>query len=448
MARPDWYRLDNVGKFYSAQAGRRGQTVFRFAAAMDEKVDPFALQTALNQTVARYPAFNVSLRTGLFWHYLESSGSVPKVHAEKLPICFGLHTGPKSILFRTTFFRNRINLEVSHMIADGRGAYRFFQELLRCYAIERYGLSESTNDKADLADTAAERTEDSFRKHYDPSAAESTSLKRAYRIPGSRNASAPLYAEYHLPASEVVAWAHELDVSVTALVIAAVICAIRATMSPKKRDHAIRMDVPVDLRQFFDSTTMRNFFGLAFVSYRPGSNDESLPQIAMKVQEQIYATCTADAVKGRMNRMVSLERNPVLRWAPVFMKDLALKGMSYLTALDVTTSVSSIGRMSLAPEVEPHVRSLSLLTKASNLNFTICTFGDDLCIGISTLLVRPDVIRNFCRLFSQQGIHGSIDCNLDGVDIPRRLRDARFDGGLRAGVPAVSPPQEVIYAYM
>lgn len=428
MARADWYRLDNVGKFYSAQAGHGGQTVFRFAAHMDAPVDPFALQAALNQTVARYPGFNVSLRSGLFWHYLEPSGVVPKVQPENLPICFGLHRGRRSVLFRVSHYRSRINLEVSHIIADGRGAYRFFRELLGFYVAQVTG---SPHGFEAHDDTAAERTEDSFSRHYQKDQARSAPLQRAYRLPGARNGADPLYMELHLPASRMVAWAHELDVSVTALVITAVICAIRATMRPKQRQRAIRMDVPVDLRQFFDSTTMRNFFGLAFVSYRPGDRDEPFQAIAAEVQRQILATCTADAVKGRMNRMVAFERNPLLRYAPVLLKDVALEGITRLTDREVTTSVSSLGRIALPPQVEPHVKAISLLTSTRGLNFTACTVGDDLCLGMSSILVRPDVLRNLCRLFSAQGIHGRIDCNLDERDAVRFLRAARFDGGLR-----------------
>ena len=39
MADASWYRLDNVGKFYAAQAGSPNQTIFRLAATMvDEDV--------------------------------------------------------------------------------------------------------------------------------------------------------------------------------------------------------------------------------------------------------------------------------------------------------------------------------------------------------------------------------------------------------------------------
>lgn len=40
MARRTWYRLDNIGKFYSSQAGRSSQTVFRYSAELADGIDP------------------------------------------------------------------------------------------------------------------------------------------------------------------------------------------------------------------------------------------------------------------------------------------------------------------------------------------------------------------------------------------------------------------------
>ena len=63
MADASWYRLDNVGKFYAAQAGSPNQTIFRLAATMVDEVDEQALQRALDAAVAQFPGFNVSLRS-------------------------------------------------------------------------------------------------------------------------------------------------------------------------------------------------------------------------------------------------------------------------------------------------------------------------------------------------------------------------------------------------
>ena len=84
MARDTWYRLDNVGKFYSSQAGSSAQTVFRYAATMQDDVDPAALQHALEKTAGVFPNFNVCLRSGMFWHYLEQSAHPLTKSSEKV----------------------------------------------------------------------------------------------------------------------------------------------------------------------------------------------------------------------------------------------------------------------------------------------------------------------------------------------------------------------------
>lgn len=87
MARRTWYRLDNIGKFYSSQAGRSSQTVFRYSADLADDIDPDILQHALDHAIAQFPSFNVHLLNGMFWHYLEQSDGRPLVEPEHLPIC-------------------------------------------------------------------------------------------------------------------------------------------------------------------------------------------------------------------------------------------------------------------------------------------------------------------------------------------------------------------------
>ncbi len=432
MARADWYRLDNVGKFYAAQAGSSAQTVFRFSAAMADAVDAEALQAALDGTVALFPSFNVCLRSGLFWHYLEPSREAPQVQPEVLPICFGLHTGPRSVLFRVSWHERRINLEVSHMISDGRGSLEFFRVLVGLYAQARYGAPcEDVGDDAAALEARRHQAEDSFSRHYDARCATSTPSAKPFILPGLRDQAQPTFMEYHLSAGRVHQWARSMGASVTSLIIAAVICAIRAEMPARDRSRPIRLDVPVDLRQFFESTTMRNFFGLAFVSYTPGPSDEPLDAVAGQVQQQILASCTADAVKGRMNRMVALEKNAALRLAPLFAKDLVLGLADRMAAREVTTTVSSLGRVTLPASAAPFVRSVSVLTSTRGLNFVACTFDDDLSIGISTAYRSLAVVRSLCRIFADQGIQGRIDINQDAQQVDQRVREMRFEETVR-----------------
>ena len=70
--------------------------MFRYSATLADEVDEAALQRALEQAVELFPGFNVRLRSGMFWHYLEQSDEPPAVMRESLPICYGLHVHAKA----------------------------------------------------------------------------------------------------------------------------------------------------------------------------------------------------------------------------------------------------------------------------------------------------------------------------------------------------------------
>lgn len=427
MARDTWYRLDNIGKFYSAQAGSSAQTVFRYSATLVDDVDASVLQHALEKTVEAFPGFNVSLRSGMFWHYLEQATTVPTVSRENLPICFGLHVDTKSILFRVSYYQTRINFEVSHMVSDGRGSLIFFKTLLYTYLQKRYDISDVSlaYDGSDH-----QKSEDSFNKYYERDKAASTHTPKVYRINGWRDAADPTFLEYHLPAQNVVDLAHSYEVSVTSLVIAALMCAIRAEMSSRDLHRAIHINVPVDLRQVFESTTTKNFFGLAFASYVP-KESESVCEVAVKVNKQLKSATQIENLKPRMNRMIALEKNPFLRFAPLFVKDFALDFASWLAARGTTATVSNLGKIDLDEQLAPFIRNLNILTSSNGISLTLCSFNNDLSIGISTIYSNLDIIKNFCRFFSAQGIEGILNINKTNKEVAADRREVKIETSMK-----------------
>lgn len=408
MARDTWYRLDNIGKFYAAQAGQQSQTVFRYAARMDAPVDPAALQQALDEAIAAFPGFNVHLRTGFFWHYLEQAAEQPQAEPEQLPICAPLHAGRQSVLFRVTYFRDRISFEVSHIVSDGRGALAFFTELLCAYARIAHGEPEKDTTSGN-ASSLGERSEDSFTKHYEKDAARSVRTPKAFRLHGVRDKDEPVYLVYHLPLQPVLAKAKELGCGFTALVIAVVMRACAQDLRASERGQVIRIGVPVDLRQAFGSSTARNFFGLAYVEWKADDPSEPIERIAASVTRQLKDITRPEALKQRMNQMIKLEKSYGLKFFPVGVKDVALGLAERAADREVTTTVSNVGRIELPPGAARHVREMDILTSTTGLNFLVCSFKDVLSIGISSVIPSSDVPMDFVRTFSSWGIRGRVD---------------------------------------
>lgn len=278
------------------------------------------------------------------------------------------------------------------------------------------------------ASTPERRNEDSYTTNYERSKAGATESEKVYHLFGWKNTAEPTFMEYHLSASAVHSAAKNMGVSVTSLVIAAVIVAIRATMPPAKRDRAIRMDVPGQIcarssgrKRYATSSGLRSSATL------PGSSDAPLEDIAHLVQTQLKTGTEPEVLKRRMNRMLKIEKNPFISHAPLFLKDGALMFANWMAAQEVTTTVSSIGRITLDPATEPYVSDINVSTSTHGMNFLFCTFKDVLSIVVSSVYVRHDVMRNFCRVFTDLGIEGVISVNKTSGQVDSELTQAHFE---------------------
>ena len=97
------------------------------------------LNKALTETLKEFPLFRSTLKKGFFWYYLEKSNLVPVVEEENKMPCEELKDG---LLFKVTYYKKRINIEVNHALTDGTGTLSFLQVLIKNYETyinRRYG---------------------------------------------------------------------------------------------------------------------------------------------------------------------------------------------------------------------------------------------------------------------------------------------------------------------
>ena len=139
--------------------------VYRIAVTLKEEVQPEYLQQALDIVLPKFPGFNLRLRQGIFWYYFEENGkTAPRVQEERhFPCRFIRQNKNHSYLFRVTYYKCRINLEVFHVLTDGMGGINFLKELTYQYLrLVHPELKEKLGDKLS-SDTSMNR-EDSFLK--------------------------------------------------------------------------------------------------------------------------------------------------------------------------------------------------------------------------------------------------------------------------------------------
>lgn len=408
MKNRKWYKLDNVGKFYSSMYDSNSQNVFRYSATLTEDIDSTILQKALDNTIDIFPNFNVNLKKGIFWAYLEEANKKAIVKEEALPICYKLYNNSNDLLYRISYYKKRINLEVSHILSDGRGSLEFFKTLINYYIVFKYNLKIS---KSFSNSSYNEKSEDSFLKYYKKPKKNTGVVSNIYYYRGKKMKNKTRFLELHMSLKDMLKLSHENNISLTSLIVSVLIYSFKDVMSEKDLKKNIKIDIPVDLRQFVDSYSSKNYFGLTSVVYKFNSRKDKLKNIMKKIDKQLKENIKVDNILIRVNKMVAFEKNIFLRVSPYFLKNVVLSIIDKFTSHMSTSCVSNIGKIKLEDYLKDFVKNINVLTSTNNFQFTICSYDNDLSIGISSRFKYNDVIKNFCNYFSKNNIDITINSN-------------------------------------
>lgn len=405
MKSKKWYKLDNIAKFYSF-TNNNVPAIFRYSVTLTEEVDKDILKQAVEKTIQEFPSFYCSLKKGIFWYYLEQANKPIIVEEEKVPICDKMYHDGDDLLIRVNYYKKRINLEVSHILSDGRGSLILFKSLIYQYLKIKYKIKGLTSEEKS---SSYEKTENSFDKYYSGLKTKKTKQKKIYHYHG-RKKKTTTYMEYHISTKKVQELAKKQKVTITTLLIAVLIQSYQQKMHELEKKKSIKIDVPVDLRKYFPSSTSRNFFGLITIIY-DNNKSNNLEDIIQSVDNQLKENIKKDQLAIRMNQMIYLEKNIIIRLVPMVIKDLVLRIVDKIVYNSTTSSVSNIGKITVDKKIEPYIEGFNVLTTTKYLQLTTCSYQDDLSIGISSKYISNDIIKNFCHFFSENKIEGIININ-------------------------------------
>lgn len=401
-----WYKLDNVGKFYASTANNKIPKVFRYSAILKDNIDEVTLQIALNKTTEIYPNFNVNLKRGIFWYYLDETGKKNKVTKENLPICYKIYNNSEDFLYRISYYKRKINFEVSHILSDGRGSIEFFKLLLTNYISIKYDVNIEVNKHNK---TQLEKTEDSFDKYYQKTKSLKTKKCKTYIYKAKKYNHKTRYMECYINVNDILNLAHKYNTTLTAFLVSVLIYSHKEELKLSELNKYIKVDLPVDLRPYLKSSSSMNFFGLTTIAYKFNSKEDTLEDVIKEVNKQFKENITLEKLTERVNMMVSFEKNWFCRFVPIAIKNIFLNIADNIASQRSTTCLSNIGIIKLNEKIEEKIESFSVLTSTNNFQFTICSFKDKLCIGISNTYINNDIIKNLCCYFSKQNIKVQID---------------------------------------
>lgn len=412
MDRPQWLRLDTAAKIYPAISATHNNTTFRLDVELYEEVNAQYLQEALVKVMPRFPSFAVTLKRGLFWYFLEPNEEIPRVREDDGYPCKRLaDLMTEGFLFRVTYYKCQIIMECFHGLADGAGAIEFLKTLLYEYfracgiEIDSEGLVIDSQGRV-----KADEYENSFLKYYEKDAdapKEKLRHPKAYHIIGTPLPQSDIRITHGImPLRMFLDAVKRKGVTVTAYVASMLIYNVyrEQGLAFRNERRPIVISVPVDLRSMFPSHTLRNFISYANVGVEI-TKELRFDEILESVSQQLRDGLQPERIHANINRNVKYEKNPFIRSAPLFIKNIVVSNTYKAYGEGCYTMVLSNLKTTRFPKsMEQRIRRIYYALGVSELNPMNCvlvSYRDEMIVTFSRGIEQTGIIRAFFEHFSK-----------------------------------------------
>jgi hypothetical protein len=415
-------KLDNAAKIYPAAKRRNWKALFRLSATLTETVDPVVLEQAQQSTLARFPGFALKLKRGVFWYYLEHQEGTPAIDRDGgypcAPMDFKENNG---FMFRVRYHERRIALETFHVLTDGTGGLCFLKTLVAEYLRIRYGVQVPRDNEILDCSLPPEpgETEDAYLKY-----ARNIALSRrepdAYYLQGWEEPDGFVHITTGLiPVGEVLRRAKDKQVSLTEYLTAVMILALdkiqrRAVRSVHRYKH-VKVCVPINLRNFYPTNTMRNFASYVNPGIDPRFGVYTFDEVLSAVHHYMRAEVTEKQLNAKISSNTLAEGHAVLRLTPLFLKNIAMKIVfARVGDRKSTSSISNLGVVRLPDEMARFVTRMDFILGPLSRNRVVCaaiTYNGLLTLNFTRTIQQSVLEREFFRALVRLGIPVKVESN-------------------------------------
>ena len=396
----DWYKLDLSAIVYPTLQRRDFSSVYRLSVLLKEEIDPEMLQRAVNLTMPRFPTYKAAIRKGVFWRYLEPNDRPgPFVQEDVKNPCQPMYFKANNrYLVRIYYYRNRIALEAHHSLGDGTGGMCVLQTLTATYLrLKGHAEIENGGFVLDILGTPDPgELEDAYMKYANAKVCPPRPGEKTYRVRGTKE---PFYTlniiDGIMSVAEVMKVAKSYNATITEYLNAVLLYALIQKQESEwhLKLRPVKIAMPVNLRRFFPSKTLRNFITMIY----PG----------IDLNEKL--------LRGDITTNAETQRNPFIRIVPLFIKDLVVRQF-YTKIQDKNSSagLTNMGALKVPETMKPYIERFDIYMGqpfSTRTNCAIASFEDILTINFASSIAETDVERLFFRKLVQDGIHVKIESN-------------------------------------
>ena len=411
-----WRRLDNSAKIFPLSTGKKYSTVFRLSVLLKEDIQENILQEAVIKTLEKYQSFKVKLKKGFFLHYLEYNAKEPIVEEEKdYPCKYIDPTINKGYLFKVTYFKNKINIDIFHALTDGNSGTVFFREIVYEY-LEMYYSKELKKENRIVRKIEYD-TEDSYKKNYDKKSKSKGDNLKAYKIQGKQiKLGAVSCIHQIINLQQLKEETQKYNVTITQYLTAVLLYSIYNENYIKNNGkRPIKMYIPVNLKKYFPSKTISNFFSyitiIAQVSENKLNTFEGMLEL---VKNSFSEQLTEKEIIKTMSNNVKLGNHPFIKVIPLILKIIIVR-LAYMQIRKYSTiTYSNIGRIGIIGDYKNYIDYFLMLIAPDpyeRIKCSSCTFENNMVFTFTSILDDNKIEKGFYKFLTEKGIEVKIESN-------------------------------------
>ena len=405
-----WRRLDNSAKIFPMSTGEKYSTVFRISAVLKNDIQPEILQKAVINTLEKYEAFKVRMKAGLFWYYLEQNNKEPIVEEERDYPCKYINPRRnRGYLFKVTYFKNKINIDIFHSLTDGNGGTTFFREIVYTYLEMCY--PEDLKQENRKTRKIEYDIEDSYIKNYDKKAHSNEPNPRAYELKGKKIKLGAISAIHQIiDLEQLKKECEKYDVTVTQYLTAVLMYAIYSENYKGKKP--LKVCIPVNLKKYYPSKTISNFF--SFIMINGKRKQENFDEIVSLVKQEFKEKLSEEEILKTMSDNVKLGNNIFIKLIPLILKNIIVR-LSYLEIRKHSTiTYSNTGRVGIMGEYQKYIDYFMILISpdpVEKIKCSSCTFENKIVFTFTSILNNNKIEKAFYEFLKNRGIEVNIESN-------------------------------------
>lgn len=329
----------------------------------------------------------------------------------------------QTLLFQVSYDKNRINFEVFHALTDGTGAMHFLQELVQDYLILAHPQADLPQIEHAEEITHGDKEEDSFSQYYSSDIPKDKEKKKAaVKLKGEKLVHSDMHiTEVALSVKDIHRKARSCGVSITVLLTAMMLCSIREEIPKNQQKRPVALMIPVNLRNYFPSQSMTNFFGWIEVGYI-FSDETTFEDVLLSVKKQFEEELVKEKIAMHMSGYVRIEKNPFVRAVPLEIKKYFLMIGANLGSRSITAVYSNIGIIRLPEEYKEYIQHFGIFASTNSLQMCSCSYGDEMVLGFTSKIPDDSIQRNFQRMLGEENVsHRELKNEFPGYGEKHRL---------------------------